>query len=651
MAKHQKNRPSRKPAPRSPQKPARIREPMAAWKKNLIFALITAVLAAIPFAYGKYFELNTPGAFDSGAYVYSAAHVLDGAEIGVDEKPSAQHGTLLVNMLGVKLFGYSDYGPKIIQGLMQIAALVLMYLAMRKAFGALAAGVGVVMASLFLSSPLIAKYGNVKEQYMIAFMIAGISCFMLYEFSKKWPWAVAAGACLIWGPLFKQTGMSAIGAVGVYLFVQPIFKNRTVKQTAKEIGLLFAGAAAALAPIFIWIIGWDIQWHLPYEWLWNILAGLIPSGDSAESGAIGGAYISEARKFVPFSEQFPRVMRYYGLFWLPIGLAAGSIVFAVAMFIQDRFFKDKRTAPLCRRLVLLLGLWWMLDMAFVWISPRSYEQYYLPLNASAAMLAGFVLVLFTRKMLDPTTKIGWKIIGLVIMHVVFITGTHHIIHGVKKSPFSGQSYGKDVRRNGYVQRYKEVSRINETGIIYPWQAVGQYIQNNSEPDDKMYVWGWYPGIYVAAQRFSSASKAFSMPRPAPPVLAELVDTLLKEFKAEPPKYIVDSHKRHIPLERPPYELWPIMNPRFFPKLIERPVFLPRAPAIIEQYNQAWAQMLEKSFDQAEAERYKALAPLREYIRDNYEIVDQQAYRPDPYGGLRHPKFSNQVIFRLKNRAG
>jgi hypothetical protein len=52
--------------------------------------IIIAVLAGIPFCMGKYFEFNSPGAFDSGAYVYSAKHILDGAKIGVEEKPSAQ---------------------------------------------------------------------------------------------------------------------------------------------------------------------------------------------------------------------------------------------------------------------------------------------------------------------------------------------------------------------------------------------------------------------------------------------------------------------------------------------------------------------------------------------------------------------------------
>ena len=144
-------------------------------KSGRQFAVIAAIiiLAAIPFVLGKYFELNYPDPFDSGANVYSAKHILEGARIGIEEKPSAALGTLLVNIAGVWLFGFNEIGPKLIQGILQAAMLVFMFIAMRKLFGTLAAAVGVIVASLYLSSPLVAKFGNVKEQYMIVFMVMG----------------------------------------------------------------------------------------------------------------------------------------------------------------------------------------------------------------------------------------------------------------------------------------------------------------------------------------------------------------------------------------------------------------------------------------------------------------------------------------------
>jgi len=86
MSKHSRNvKPARKhhkPLPKP-------KEPMSDGQKSILLIAAVVVLAGIPFALGKYFEFNSPGAFDSGAYSYSAAHILDGAEIGVEEKPSA----------------------------------------------------------------------------------------------------------------------------------------------------------------------------------------------------------------------------------------------------------------------------------------------------------------------------------------------------------------------------------------------------------------------------------------------------------------------------------------------------------------------------------------------------------------------------------
>jgi len=48
-------------------------------KSPMVAIIVTVVLAAIPFSIGKYFEFNSPDPFDSGGYVYSAAHILSGA--------------------------------------------------------------------------------------------------------------------------------------------------------------------------------------------------------------------------------------------------------------------------------------------------------------------------------------------------------------------------------------------------------------------------------------------------------------------------------------------------------------------------------------------------------------------------------------------
>ncbi|MBA7508055.1 hypothetical protein ES706_06786 [subsurface metagenome] len=611
--------------------------------KPFVPFIIIAILAAIPFCMGKYFEFNSPGAFDSGSYVYSARHILEGAKIGIDEKPSAQMGTLLVNILGVRLFGFNETGPKLIQTILQAGALVLMFFAMVKLFGVLPATVGVIIASIYLSAPLMAKYGNVKEQHMIAFMVLGVSCFVLYQLGNRWWYAILAGAFLSLAPLFKETGISAITAVGLFVIAQPLLKHRSWKKTGIDILLLIAGAALIISPICLWLAveKAPINYFPYYSFVGRPLAKSLQGSqdqtqeEQAEPNAIAGtvqppparqgllmkfmpAYVRDSWQILKpeqTKEAKLRVFRWYRVLILPIALALGSIVLRIAYCVLRLFFARRITHDAGRiydRFVLLFAVWWLLDMAFVWISPRSYEQYYLPLNASAAMLGGYLIAIYHNKVKSATYKPMWMITGFVGI-VLMIIMSWHIFFGLKKSPHTGAIYrdratGNPEKDKGYAQKMNEISQHPK----YDWVLVGEHIRNNSTQKDKIYVWGWVPGIYVAAQRLSPTPKAFegTMHTISPEVLSERIDEILDAFEKEPPKFIVDSRKRHFPWDRPPLELWPQTQKGF----------LPANEQIAGQYDTMYAKMLREKIEPDEALRYEAMKPFREFVMKNYKIV-------------------------------
>ncbi len=612
-------------------------------KGKIVVFVITAILAAIPFCLGRYFEFYSPDPFDSGANVYSAKHILNGARIGIEEIPAAAMGTLLVNILGVLLFGFNEIGPKLIQAILQAFALVLMFISMRKLFGTLAAATGVIIASIYLSSPAIAKFGNVKEQYMTAFMVMGISCFVLYQLGgRRWQ-AIACGAFLSWAPLFKETGISAICAVGLFVISQPIFKHRTLKQTGVDILLLAAGAIIAIAPLYIWIIGWNVQTGLPYLFVWKTAVKILPACETGEQAKAVYGYVSQSHKLMPLSRQWPIVLRYYKLLILPIALAATAIILRIIGMISC-LIKTKDNRLSCDRFVLLFAVWWILDMAFVWISSFSYQQYYLPLNASAAMLGGYVISSYCDKFSTTLHKGKWFAIGAIAAATMAVL-VWPIIFGMPRSPDTGLYYGE--RRRGFVQKWEEISGVRKDHFTYAWQTISDYIRTNSKPSDKIYVWGWYPGIYVRAQRFSPTPTACHMPRPSPESLKNTITELLSAFEREMPKFIVDSQKRDVPMERPPYELWPTIPKGFMG--VERVSLLPADKTISVQYDKAWAAVLRKNFDEDEAIRYEILGPFREFVMKNYELAEPDKYIITKDGsGIYHRMFGEQRVFRLKN---
>jgi hypothetical protein len=283
------------------------------------------------------------------------------------------------------------------------------------------------------------------------------------------------------------------------------------------------------------------------------------------------------------------------------------------------------------RFVLLFAVWWMLDMSFIWISPRSYDQYYLPLNASAAMLGGYIIAIYADKLRSSTIyKTRWRVVGLVGF-VCMLVMSWHIFFGIEKSPHSGADYGR--RRRGYIQKLDEVSKRRKNNLKAPWEVVGEYIRDNSEPTDKIFVWGWFPGIYVAAQRVAPTSWPFTseMHTKAPQKFAEDIKGLLAEFEQERPNFIVDSRKRHFPFNRPPLELWPIVPKGFMG--MKKGGFLPLDKNVIEAYDKVWSEMLRERFDEDEALRYEVMKLFREFVMKNYKIVRL---------------FGQHILFELKN---
>lgn len=681
---------------RGPQKttaallPVKAKKTPGSWDWRKILPIVIALgIAAIPFAYGRYFEINSPGAYDSGAYTYSAYRVLNGAQIGVDEIPSAKLGTLLVNMLGVGIFGYYDTGPKIIQGMLQAVALVLMFFSLRRIYGTLAGAVAITVAAIYLSSPAIAKFGNVKEQYMIAFMVMGISCYIMRQAGGRRFWALLAGALVAWAPLFKETGVSAIAAMGLFVLIQPIFKHRTFKQTALDIIFLFAGAIVSMMPIFIWLDAADAKISRPYAFVWQTIFPAKPAHvpvatepnessdgqanaktdeDTDKSSGVSNdssqtsSYLGASRSFRGFTEQFPIVMRFYRLLILPIALSLGAIVARLVRLIlsfrrrtgtEEKKPTDEKESTFPDRFVLLFAVWWLLDMAFVWISPRSYDQYYLPQNASGAMLGAYLIGLFQYHFILARQKSLWAGVGAAALIFMLIM-VWPIFVGIRRSPHHGELYSNPDIRRGYAQKLQEIAHRKAGGIGH-WERVAEQVKGDPADEYAIYVWGWYPGIYVAAGRVSSTALAFESEMHTLPssVLASRIQRVVTELKTQPPRFIIDSQKMHYPnYDHPVFDLWPRWLNKSRGMFDLRPTIWKGEPKLqyltlpeLYRYRKLLEQQVEqycvfkltsefrqdgslpeeqaKILAQQELARHEAMHPLREFVMKNYHPVNSQ----------------------------
>lgn len=680
---------------------------------------LTLLLGGIPFALGKYIELNSPDPYDGGAYVYSAQHLLNGARLWVDEKTSAMPATLLVNLIGVKLFGFSDVGPKLVQMLLQGAALAMMFYTLRRLFGAAAAVVSTSLAAILLSAPVIAKFGDVKEQFMISFALVAACAFALHETNGKKHWAVLAGAASIIPYYFKATGIAIVVAIGLYLIVKLIVPGRNWKAVFLTLFLWAAGAALGLcfpASLFVWQQGLSYFWktfpvvllqsivlfalltfavfaivhYTPWRSFWSALRsvsrtlwirgavlivamlifsvaligfwkGSIVKQDIPSylrsipcvrvpmqggrllysqaykilrySGLLSeGGYVGQGRQIRSFSEQAPQVFRYYHAVGAITWSAAATTLLAAALWLRRRLKKQKADSPL-HAVAGFAALWWMIDMTLVWVSPHSYEQYYLPLCASGAMLVAYAVWCWKEWLTRSAPKMpAVAAAGVAVLSLCGLL--FPVFAGFAKSPDTGVEYknyrdGQPERRRGFAQ---SLAAIGTQGTA-PWQAIGDHIRANSTPDDTLYVWGWFPGIYVRAQRMAPVPQAYEadMHVTPPYFLAVQIKTLVSELEKNLPKFIVDSRKQHFPFNRPPLELWPIVPEKMFGNA--QPQLLGADPRQIEAFEKAYAEMLRQRFGDDEAARFAAMKPFRDLVMTRYRLAQQ---------------FGNHMLFERKD---
>jgi hypothetical protein len=333
-------------------------------------------------------------------------------------------------------------------------------------------------------------------------------------------------------------------------------------------------------------------------------------------------YVTGSRALMGFSQQYPIVLRYYILLKLPIIMAIVSILALLARFSLRTTQKIREWEPQ-DRMALFLALWWIFDMGMIWVSPRSYEQYYLPMCASAAMLAGYGIWGFMERF-NPVGSIAGKVLAPIAL-MVMAGMVWPIFTGITYSPFSGQAYGQPSR--GYAQSWTAIR--NSQKEVAPWEPISDYIRTHSSPEDRMYVWGWYPGMYVRAQRLSASPQATEGNMHILPFwqMSYVVIKLMNSFTQHPPKFIVDSRKTEFPWTVWPLELWPewILRPQNqlrIPKEMEGPYrgFLSTEKNKIDNYETIYSSVLAKNFSPEEAERFKAMKPFRDYVMQNYKVV-------------------------------
>ena len=132
---------------------------------------------------------------------------------------------------------------------------------------------------------------------------------------------------------------------------------------------------------------------------------------------------------------------------------------------------------------------------------------------------------------------------------------------------------------------------------------------------------------------------------SPEMLKKEISGLLAAFKKTPPKYIVDSKKSHFPWNRPPLELWPTRQ--------DLQGLIPNQQAYVNLYDRGYSKMLADNIDSDEAARFQVMSAFRQFVMNNYEIVEPKHYYKANTRPPRclHKMFGTHRVFKLKKQRG
>jgi len=263
-----------------------------------------------------------------------------------------------------------------------------------------------------------------------------------------------------------------------------------------------------------------------------------------------------------------------------------------------------------------MGVWLVLDIFFFGIRSAGEQNYWSSWSIQIIPLAIATVVYFLAKPLHSNTRL--IIISLACGYALLCWSSGNV--------------------KAFEQRVDSVRKLKAMNQINAWEQMGEVIKKNSDPDDGLYVWGWMPGIYVAAQRFSPATQpAYSnMHTDAPKKVGGHINRLLKDFESRPPKFIVDSQKKHYPYNtHPNFQLWPVgTGPDKKPVYVNPAAYQNNKGQILSQIEEVTFQLLShpkrpggpvpadqaRKMAQAERNRHEAMEPLREYVMKHYQPV-------------------------------
>jgi hypothetical protein len=480
-----------KPITKKPSRPVKKQEKKAqVVNKNAIEYGILIILLLF-LSYIRIRLSSFPLERDEGEYSYFGQLILHGVPPYKMAYNLKLPGTYFCYALIMGLFGQTASAIRIGLLLFNIGSLIFLFFITKKLFNGFAALMAVATSILFFVSPVFLGQAAHATHFVTFFSLGGIY-FLLSGFEKqKYRIFLVSGVFMGLAFLMKQSGVFFPVFGGLMIIIRYFFDNpKKLLRSALNLVLFGAGAAIPLLLTMLILSGAGV---FEKFWFWTFI---YPRSYGTRV-PLSQAWGNFQTLCIPMTETFRSL-------WIMSGLGAISL-----LFYRGKGFNR-----------LFAGLY--LVFAFLNAVPGFYfrSHYFVPMIPALAIMTGFFPV-FINSLLEKKFKpvAYFTAIGCLVLLITSMNEMKEVYFN--KSP-------EDLCRVIYQGNY-----FNEA------IPVAKYIQENTEPKDKIFVFGSEPEIYFYSRRQSATGYIYMYDLVFDqPYVKSMQKEMIKEVEAAKPKYIV-----------------------------------------------------------------------------------------------------------------
>ncbi|MFQ5806879.1 MAG: glycosyltransferase family 39 protein [Phycisphaerae bacterium] len=445
------------------------------WRADAVRTAAIGLLTGAALLFNQSAVHWRPNINDSHYYAYCGWRVSQGARPYLDVWNNKPPGTWWVNTLGCYICG-PGLGRELLICSAAVAIAIVGFVAVARTAYHRSLWLAALATGCVLLTHL--RYecgGNRTETFVVPCEILAVLGYLRWRRSGRLRWLVFGGLFAGAAPLFKQSGLAALGACALHLAWSQLSRRRVgaERDPAKPwwVPWVVAGAAAATLPgIAAAALAAQGALGEAYFAIWKFNRAYFAVNDATWLGSRGA--------FAPYWAELPPL---YGLY---VVAGVGLVLAALRSWVR---VGPTVAAGVGREGVGVFWLWLLVAFYLACVGPGRLAYHLATTLAPLGLLA-----LYPLHWLLGGGDLGRRIVARPSMAVVVVIYLW-VLLGV-----GDDSVG--VARRCWLQKPHWYALRRKHPAPYEVQAAE--IKRRTRPHDTIYVWGWSPGTYRFAYRHS-----------------------------------------------------------------------------------------------------------------------------------------------------